>query len=331
MSALRRAVNVGCLVACVSSVALLAAGCGDRIPLPAEPEDSGGFTGEIAYKLQYRWLGMPTVTDMVLASGILFAIEDSAHVRAYLSDKADPVINQGFNFPDSIVVGDDVLTVPVQLAVGTQGKTLWIAFAGDSLVQEFRIASPPQATDRWVAADSVAEFGGLAADNDYVYIADAERNEISKFEPSEDGGSLVAVLATEGTGDTFVQEPRGLFFFGDSLLVADAANSRVQVIHAGQPHTGRGEVRDPTGEPLGLIRPIDVWMDRAGIFYVAERGRVTQITPLGIIKEVVTEQDPESAAFPSSVVSNTTQVWVPDPDQACLTVYQINTVAEELP
>ena len=93
---------------------------------------------------------------------------------------------------------------------------------------------------------------------------------------------------------------------------------------------------DPTLEsPLGSqatrLRSVDVWVDRAGLFYVAENGRVTQITTLGEIKEVVTETDPESALSPRTLVANTTQVWVPDDDRRRLTVYQINTAAEDLP
>ena len=312
---------------------LLPAGCGDHVGLPAEPQAPGGFTGEIAYEWQYRWQNMPSFADMALASGILFAIdEDSARVRAYRSDRADPVVNLGFSFPRWIVVGSDTLRRPVQLAVGGN-NTLWVGFADDRRVQEFRIGSPPQATGAWVAGKGITELGGLAVDPDggFVYVSDSAANTVSEYRPSTNGGSRVAVLSTEGRGDTFVIEPRGLFFFNDSLLVADRGNNRVQVIHAHKPFTGRGEVRDPLGEPLGLRAPVDVWVDRAGMFYVAENGRVTQVSPAGEIKEEVTERDPESAQAPKTVVANATQVWVPDAERRRLTVYQINTVAENLP
>ena len=315
--------------------ALCLGGCGDRLGLPQEPDDSGVPIGEIAYVVQYRWSNLPAITDVVLASGILFAIEDQTRVRAYLSDKAEPVVNAGFSFPDTVIVDDEHLQQPIQLAVGS-GSTLWVAFQlPDLRILEFALGSPPRPTGQWVAGNRIGALGGMAVDTNpdsgYVYLSDAQGNSIAKYAPSAVGGRRVVVLSTAGRGDTFVMQPRGLFFFNDSLLVADAMNNRIQVIHAHEPLSGRGEVLDVSGEPLGLRAPTDVWRDRAGLFYVAESGRVTQVTTLGLIKEVVTELDPEAATSPSSVVANNTQVWVPDPDRKTLTVYQINTVAENLP
>jgi len=80
-----------------------------------------------------------------------------------------------------------------------------------------------------------------------------------------------------------------------------------------------------------LQHPVDVWVDKSGHFYVAEVGDVLQVTSAGVIKEIVTEQDPEPGTSPPAVVANTTQVWVPDPATHRLTIYQINTVGEGLP
>jgi DNA-binding beta-propeller fold protein YncE len=307
--------------------------CTTRLPLPDEPEAEGGPSGEIAYVVQYRWEEVPQFGDIVLASGILFAIEDSTRIHAYLSDKASAVINEGFSFPDPIVADGITLSHPVQMAVGTN-KSLWVAFLQpDMRVVQFRIASPPEATGLWVGDAEFEEFGGITADGDsgFVYVADAKANTIVKYAPSETGGSRVALLASEGSGDHFVRVPRGIFCFGDSLLVADSDKSWVQVLDADVPFAGRGQVQGPADAPLVLHTPVDVWVDTSGRYYVAEQGGVLQITPEGRIKEVVTELDPQAAALPQSLSANTTQVWVPDPAKRQCTVYQINTVTEELP
>ena len=234
---------------------------------------------------------------------------------------------------DAIVVDGVTLSRPVQLAVGTN-KSLWVAFLEpDKRVVQFRIASPPVATGLWVRDAEFREFGGIAADADsgFVYVADVRANTIVKYAPSETGGTRVALLASEGNGDTFVRAPRGIFCFGDSLLVADSDKSWLQVLDADVPFSGRGQIQGPADAPLVLHTPVDVWVDTSGRYYVAEQGRVLQIAPDGRIKEVVTALDPQAPALPQALAANTTQVWVPDPMKQQCTIYQINTVTEELP
>jgi DNA-binding beta-propeller fold protein YncE len=177
-------------------------------------------------------------------------------------------------------------------------------------------------------------FGAIAADDDsgFVYVADADSNQILKYAPSRTGGERVALLATVGTGDYYVKQPHGLFWFADSLLVADTGNDAIKVISADTPFAGRGLVTGPTGDPLQLADPLDVWVDMAGFFYVADTGnsRVVKLTPQGKIKEVVTEFDREAARAPSALAATNEQVWVVDPERRRLTIYRINT-GEELP
>ena len=314
-------------------VVWIGAGCTNRLPLPDEPESEGTGTGEIAYVVQYRWANLPHFGDMVLTVGILFVIEDSTRVRAYISDKATPVVNQGFSLPDPVVVGGQTLGKPVQLAAGAN-KTLWVAFREPAhrLVQ-FRLTSPPEDTGLWVDAWQVEAIGGIAADSDsgFVYVSDVEGNQVSKYEPTSTGGRRVTLLAIEGNGDLTVREPRGLYCYGDSLLVVDSGKNWIQVISADVPRSGRGQVLGPIDEPLVLHDPVDAWVDASGRYYVAEQGRVLQITSQGLIKEVVTDLDTQAPPLPAAVVANTTQVWVADPLGQRCTIYQINTVTEELP
>ncbi|HZM16553.1 MAG TPA: hypothetical protein VFE28_11175 [Candidatus Krumholzibacteria bacterium] len=304
-------------------------GCSERIDLPPEPETPGG-TGEIAYDVQYRWQEVPRFVDMVLTSGILYVIEDSLFVHAYLSEKATPVTNS-FSFPDSIVAGGVRLERPVQLAAGP-AKTLWIAFERpDRRLVQFRIASPPQPTGLWVRDEAFQEFGGIAADDDsgFVYVADPVASTVVKYAPTESGGARVAVLATLGDGDHFVQKPRGIHCFGDSLVLVDPQKNWLQVLAADVPFAGRGQVQGPESARLALHAPVDVWTDAEGRYYVAQQSQVLQIRPDGTIKEVVTERDALAAAMPAAVVANTTQVWVADPGSQLCTIYKINTVIEE--
>ncbi|MFQ5599771.1 MAG: hypothetical protein ACE5G2_04365 [Candidatus Krumholzibacteriia bacterium] len=324
-------------LACTASlVALAIVACSLRIEMPEEPE-SAVITGEIAYVVQYRWEDVPPFGDMVLTRGQgLYVVEDSARVKAYFSNTAAARENAGRSIPEPVRVDGQELSKPVQLCEGPD-NTLWVAFLEpEKILLQFDLAvAPPELTGRSVQDPAFQEFGGIGADLDsgFVYVADAVANTITKYEPSETGGTAVAVLASEGNGDHFVREPRGLHFFSDSLLVADSGKSWLQVIGADVPFSGPGQVQGTEADPLQLRTPADVWVDRSGRFYVADSGnsRVLQLTSLGEIKEVVTELDPESARQPRSVVANTTQVWVADPETGSLTVYQINTVSEDVP
>jgi DNA-binding beta-propeller fold protein YncE len=224
----------------------------------------------------------------------------------------------------------------VQICAGA-GSTLWVAYSFPvSIVAQFDVGS---STVTPIAAglvrdEGILEFGGIAADPDsgFVYVSDPIRNTIAKYAPSADGGRRVALLATAGTGDGFVQRPHGLYAFGDSLLVADTGKSWIQVLSADVPLSGR-QVAGPSDALLDLRAPLDVWVDSNGYFYVADTGnnRVLQLGSAGDLREVVTETDPDAPALPISVAANPTQVWVPDPITGRLVVYQINTNIEELP
>jgi hypothetical protein len=78
---------------------------------------------------------------------------------------------------------------------------------------------------------------------------------------------------------------------------------------------------------------MDVWVDAAGVYYVADtlNDRVLQIDEDGVVLEDVTSLDPLATPAPQSVVANRTQVWVPNPADSRLTVYQINTASGGLP
>ena len=322
----------------VFALVALAAGCGRRLDLPAEPEVPGTPTGQVTYVRQYLWENMPELTDVVVTrDGILFGIVDSTRVNAYFSDNDMPRINPSRSIPHPVTIAGLEMERPVQICEGA-GSTLWVAYLLPvPTVAQFDVSSSTVApiAAGLVRDGGIVEIGGIAADPDsgFMYVSDVFRSTIAKYAPAADGGRRVAVLATAGNGDGFVQRPHGLFVFGDSLLVADTAKSWIQVLSADVPGAGRGQVTGRSDAPLDLRLPLDVWVDRNGYFYVADTGnnRVLQLGSAGDIREVVTETDPEAPAAPISLTANTTQVWVPDPTTGRMIVYQINTNIEELP
>lgn len=319
-------------------LAVLALGCGRRLDLPAEPDASGTPSGEVAYILKYRWDGLPRLDDLVLARGqVLFGVADTTRVLSWFSDAALPRENVARSLPEDVRLGGDGLQHPVRICEGTHNR-LWVAYTRPhpTLVQFDLATTPPTLVDSaWVRQDSIRSFGGIAADPDsgYVYVADAGRSTITKYAPTSSGGRRVAVLATPGNGDHFVQQPHGLHFFQDSLLVADTGKNWLQVLDADVPASGRGQVIGSEAEPLQLRGPRDVWMNGDGFYYVADtdNARVLKLTRQGIIKEVVTELDPESSSAPNTLVATSTLVWVVDPGRNRLNIYRINTTSEELP
>ena len=328
------------LAAAAIAVPMLAGagGCGRRLELPVEPDAAGGPAGEVAYVRKYAWEGMPAITDLVLTRGqVLYGIDPDGSVRSWFSDTATPRENPGRSLPAAPVVGGDTLSAPAQLCEGRQ-STLWVAYAAPAptLLQWNVAVTPPVPIDSsWVRDAAFIEFGGIAADpdSDFVYVSDVQAHSVTKHAPSATGGRRIATLAAPGNGDNFVQSPRGLYAFGDSLLVADSGKHWLQVISSRVALAGRGQVTGSVESPLLLRDPHDVWVDAAGFFYVSDSGnaRVLKLTRAGLIKEIVTELDLEAAAVPTTIAASDTRVWVIDPDRLRLTIYQINTTSEELP
>jgi hypothetical protein len=317
-------------------VVLIAVGCGNRLDLPQEPQAGGGPAGDLAYFPRYVWTDVGRIEDLVLISGQLYGVVDSSRVRCWFSDAPQPRLNPGRSIP-SAVFGTDSLLTPVKICKGI-GNTLWVAyrFPRPRVAQwNIGVVPPVRITSGFVQPDSVIVFGGIAADDDsgFVYISDSRNSTISAWAPSETGGRRVAILATPGTGDRFFTRPGGMYFYSDSLLVADTGGNRLQVIHAYVPNTGRGEVTGPREDPLQLRSPLDVWIDASGYYYVSDagNGRTLQLSTAGTIREIVNQYDQQAANTPNSVVATGSRVWASDPDGRGLTIYELNDIGEELP
>jgi hypothetical protein len=322
--------------ALVAVLWLAAAGCGSRLDLPQEPEAGGGPAGDLAFFPLYYWDDVGRVEDLVLVSGQLYGVVDSSRVRCWFSDAPLPRLNPGRSIPPA-ALGADSLHVPVKICKGV-GNTLWVAYRQPRprVVQwNIGVVPPVQIEAGLVQLDTVVVFGGIAADTDsgFVYVSDNRASTISLYRPSATGGQRVSVLATPGTGDRFLTRPGGIYFFSDSLLVADTGGNRLQVIHARVPNSGRGEITGPIDNRLQLRSPLDVWVDGSGYYYVTDagNGRVLQLSSAGIIREIVNQYDPQGANTPNTVVATGSRVWAVDPDARRLTIYELNDIGEELP
>lgn len=320
---------------CALALAIVVTGCAESFVIPDEPDTGDVPVGEVAYVVQYEWENVPAFTDLALVNGILFAIQGDTLVSAWLSDTAEGRENSGFSLVYPVELNGRTYARPVQLCAGS-GNTLWVAYQEPPAVLQFTLsASPPTPTGQYVRLAAASDIGGVAADLDsgFVYVADAAANTIGKFEASDSGGRRIVFVATEGNGDGFVREPHGIFWFDDQLLVADTGKSWLQLIDADVPQGGPGQISGPETNPLQLHSPLDVWVDAAGVYYVADtaKDRVLQVDDEGVVLEDVTLLDPLSALAPRSVVANRTQVWVPNAAEHRLTVYQINTASEGLP
>lgn len=316
-------------------VVLLWQGCSETFVIPDEPDHPGIPIGEVAYVVQYEWEDVPAFQDLALVGGILFAIQGDSLVSAWLSDAAEGRENGRFKLPFPIVYNGQAFSSPVHLCAGP-GNTLWVAYKDPPALLQFDLSSsPPAPSGLLVRLRSDSDIGGITADLDsgFVYVADATANTITKYVADDLGGVALVVVASPGTGDGTVQEPRGIFWFADQLLVADTGKNWLQLLDADTPLMGPGQITGPDDKPLLLRDPRDVWVDAAGYFYVADtsNNRILQVTEEGIVREEVTQLDPVSALSPISVVANRTQVWVPNAAENRLTVYQINTASEDLP
>ncbi|HLV87736.1 MAG TPA: 6-bladed beta-propeller [Candidatus Sulfotelmatobacter sp.] len=108
---------------------------------------------------------------------------------------------------------------------------------------------------------------GIAVDSaaQRIYVTDTLRNQIFVLDMQ---GSVLRTIGKTGTGDGEFNYPTELRLVGDSLIVVDAMNFRVQVLAKdGTFRYAIGRIGDARGQ---MFRPKGIGMDSEGHLYVVE-------------------------------------------------------------
>lgn len=113
---------------------------------------------------------------------------------------------------------------PHQTAVAGDG-TFWVADTMNSRV--LHLGTTGTVLANWNAGGLLRTPRGIAMDGTYVYVANSGHNTVEKYTPA---GTLVATLATPGSGPTNVNLPWNLTISGGNLYIADGNNGRVVIM-----------------------------------------------------------------------------------------------------
>ena len=108
---------------------------------------------------------------------------------------------------------------------------------------------------------------GIAVDSagQHIFVTDTLRNKIFKLDMQ---GSILQTIGKNGIGEAEFNYPTDLRLEGDSLLVVDAMNFRVQVLDkSGAFRYALGTIGDSTGT---MFRPKGVGTDSEGDLYVVD-------------------------------------------------------------
>lgn len=256
----------------------------------------------------------------------------NAHVEPYVDPYAenDLVLNPDLVLTGSAEVGS--FFNAHNMTVAPNG-TIFVLDAGNARVQVFdpegsylgswgtQGVEPGQFSDPW----------GIAADEEYVYVADTWNHRIQKFTYD---GALVTTFGQYGslvngdTGDNLFYGPRTITILDDDrLLIADTGNHRVQVFDKegtplqsfGSFGTGDGQMYEPVGlalAPDGTIYLGDTWngrIQRFGSDFVA----FFDWSPNAWRGDTNTQK-------PYLAVDSQGRVYITDPDRHRVIVFDVN-------
>jgi DNA-binding beta-propeller fold protein YncE len=298
---------------------ILATGCGQEFKLPPEPEP-GRIPTPGTHNFKIAW-PIPSPTDLFLRGSYLYVIEDESRVATYLRHHGTPR-------RPSYVRDLEGLIRPVQICVAKKESTyVFVADAGDMMIKRYHWirGGPPrhQFTDStWV------EFSGLAADEKLnVYVADAVRDTIFKYDVD---GIPLRLISDFGSGYGFVSEPHGIFYNKGSLWVADTGKDLVQRLRPDT--TNIAYEGDPIGVDVELKNPIDVVSDPiGGSVFVVEADSSTQVLrfqPDGSLQDTVYSHTKLPAVEPPLanvryLAADETYVFLPDTDGNRIVVLEL--------
>jgi hypothetical protein len=256
-------------VAAVLIAALLPAGCGGKYDKPLETP-GGTIPIQGSYTHIGRYEGFKDATDFSLSYGLLFvAFEDPGMISVYFNTGK---LNTGITFegpgrPRVIGAGGKRIAVAdyTTMRVKVYGWT-----GGDTL---FSFGDPD-----WVEISAIA-----LDDSANIYVADRARNLVRAYGP-EGQPRFQIDLADSGYGIGHVLSPKGLYFDGEALLIAEAegGKNQVQRIRVDEPQQGilfsetvpfLGSFTDSLDNTFPFVRPVDAAADNDGNVFVLDQGQ----------------------------------------------------------
>ena len=248
---------------------LLPGGCGGKYDKPLETP-GGTIPIQGSYTHIGRYEGFKDATDFSLSYGLLFvAFEDPGVVGVYFNTgRLNPGITfEGLGHPRVIGAGGkrvavaDYSTMRIKVYEWTGGDTL------------FTFRDPD-----WVEISAIA-----LDDSANIYVADRARNLVRAY--GRNGRPRFQVdLADSGYGIGHVLSPRGLYFDGEALLIAEAGGGKNQVqrIRVDEPQRGilfsetvpfLGSFTDSLDNTFPFVRPVDAAADGNGSVFVLDQGQ----------------------------------------------------------
>jgi outer membrane protein assembly factor BamB len=279
----------------------LSISCGGKYDKPLEV-DKEPRLGAYNYAGTYR--GFDSATHLAVTGGNLFvSYEETGQIRRYYSTAAplDAVKFRDLNRPTVVGKGRKVIAV----ADGSETITVKVySISGGNPTLSFQDPD-------W------QQIGGLAIDDSgNIYVSDMARNFVRSYDSS--GNRRFEIdLADSGFGIGHVLSPRGIYFDGEALLIAEAhpEKSQIQRIRIDSPQEGilfSPEVpfistfTDVDGNEIALTRPVAVATDAEGYIIVLDEGlgKIFRYTFEGISDAIVnsiTSGGPDMLDAPVSV------------------------------
>jgi hypothetical protein len=277
-------------------------GCGGKYDKPLEVYKEMP-TG--AYNYADSLTGFTSASCMSMTGGNIFVSLGTGEVGRYY--------NNGAQVADVVYARLDYST-----SVGTSLNAVAVADSSDSLT--VKVYSTEGGDPMVVIHDPEWQrIGGLAVDDDgNIYVSDAVRNFVRSYD-SEGNRRFEVDLADSGFGIGHVLTPRGLFFDGEALLIAEGNGEKAQVqrIAIDQPQTGipfSAEVffistfTDDDGNDIDLVRPVAVAVDGQGRILVLDQvlGKIFRYTEDGYSDAIV--NDPEDEGGGPDVLGGATSI-----------------------
>ena len=196
------------------------------------------------------------------------------------------------------------------VAVCWAGDVLWVADARRHALAIFE----PGGASRWTGGDQLKRPAGMAycAANQLCYVCDAGAHRVLAFDAK---GTMVSAFGTHGTDPGQFNVPSHIVCAGDTLVIADSLNFRVQRLKLdGSPLNQFGRKGDAAGD---MALPKGVAVDAAGMIWVVDAHfeNVQAFTPEGRLLMAFGQEGsrPGDFSLPAGIcIDGQKRMWIAD-------------------